>query len=334
MDITTSEKKKNKSRFHYLINKIEQSKISTKPFPHIWIEDFFANNDFQEIISAKENRLPEMQSDEELFDALFDSGYQIINFPGCITNKKEYLSWHSGKRAARNVHTACEGYGMTLRLTNPKSNILKEIKLFLESKEFNDVIGKKFGINVEACNIECGIQKYLDGYEISPHPDTRGKALTFMTNINSHDDSCELEHHTKYLKFKPEREYIKTFWSGNKHVDRHWVPWDWCECVSTQTSNNSLVIFSPTDDTLHAIKASYDHLKGQRTQLYGNLWYKNIPKMKNIAWEDLDLMRHTKQKKPARSLKGYVEQYLPSPLKSLLKNTFNKINSHVKRRDY
>ena len=48
---------------------------------NIWIEDFFSNNDFQEIISAKENRLPEMQSDEELFNALFDYGYQIINFP-------------------------------------------------------------------------------------------------------------------------------------------------------------------------------------------------------------------------------------------------------------
>ena len=52
MDTTASEKKENKSRFYYLINKIEQSKISTKPFPHIWIEDFFSNNDLHSV-SAK-----------------------------------------------------------------------------------------------------------------------------------------------------------------------------------------------------------------------------------------------------------------------------------------
>ena len=36
----------------------------------------------------------------------------------------------------------------------------------------------------------------------------------------------------------------------------------------------TVVIFKPSHKTLHAIKAKYNHLITQRTQLYGNLWYK------------------------------------------------------------
>ena len=35
--------------------------------------------------------------------------------------------------------------------------------------------------------------------------------------------------------------------------------------------NNSIVLFKPDIDTLHAIKLDYNHNKFQRTQLYGNL---------------------------------------------------------------
>ena len=55
--------------------------------------------------------------------------------------------------------------------------------------------------------------------------------------------------------------------------------------------NNSIVIFKPSVDTLHAVKMKYDHTKFQRTQLYGNLMsfenitnpgnYKDLIKLKN-----------------------------------------------------
>jgi hypothetical protein len=41
------------------------------------------------------------------------------------------------------------------------------------------------------------------------------------------------------------------------------------------------VFFTPSDASMHAIKANYDHLRTQRTQVYGNLWYERtaLPKM-------------------------------------------------------
>ena len=41
-----------------------------------------------------------------------------------------------------------------------------------------------------------------------------------------------------------------------------------CETVKKQCRNNSIVIFAPNDDTLHAVKADYNHLKYQRTALW------------------------------------------------------------------
>ena len=109
-----------------------------------------------------------------------------------------------------------------------------------------------------------------------------------MVNINPHNNSESLNHHTHYLKFNKEKEYIKHFWEGNKNAERPWVPWEWCKTSFIQTKNNSIVIFSPSHETLHAVKADYDHLVGQRTQLYGNLWYSNHDKKDIYSWEDFD----------------------------------------------
>ena len=325
----------NRNRFHYLIKKIEEAELRSEPFPHILIDDFFTEKDFEEIISVKENRLPEAKSDEELFEYLFEFGYKIVNFPGCITDKKEYLKWHSGKRTTSHKHSACESFGMTLRQTNPKSELFKELKAFIEGIQFNAALGRKFGIEVEKCSIDNGIQKYLDGYEISPHPDIRKKALTFMVNMNPHSNSEKLEHHTKYLKLKPEREYVKSFWAGNKSIDRCWVPWDWCETVFTQAANNSFVTFSPDNHTFHAVKASYNHLVGQRTQLYGNLWYKEMKRIPSIKWEDLDLIKFESRRGiRSKSIKGFIGHFMPPSMKSFVKKlTFSK-NNDVMRRDY
>jgi hypothetical protein len=63
--------------------------------------------------------------------------------------------------------------------------------------------------------------------------------------------------------------------------------------VKQQTENNSIVIFSPRWDTMHAIRAHYDHLVTQRTQFYGNLWYETSdvpPYGKGPEFEDFDFV--------------------------------------------
>lgn len=273
--------------FDYLIRKIQISKMKKLPFSHIEIKNFFSKNDFSRLIASKEIKIDFASSDEELFDALFNNGYKIINFPGCIINKRKYINWHKNlDRDEKYNSDLCEGFGMTLRLTKPQSAFIKELNDFLNGTDFKEALAMKFNINLNDVHYDAGIQKYLDGYEISPHPDIRKKALTYMVNINPDNDSENIEHHTQYLKFKEAFKYVQTYWEYNQNQDRCWVPWEWCEKVKVQNTNNSIVIFSPGDSTIHGVKAKYNHLNNQRTQLYGNLWYNNITTDGCPQWKD------------------------------------------------
>jgi hypothetical protein len=78
------------------------------------------------------------------------------------------------------------------------------------------------------------------------------------------------------LRFKPEKQFIAEFWKNDNTFDPDWVPWEWCETMKLLNKNNSLVMFAPSHDTLHAVKLRYDHLPFQRTQIYGNLWYTDV----------------------------------------------------------
>ena len=310
--------------FHYLNQKINSAKIVDDPFPNIYIENFFDESDFQSIINSIGIKTPIFDNDNEMFENLFSLGYKIIDFPGCITSKQEYIKWHKAKDISHRSNSSCESFGLTLRLMEPKSSILQDLKNFIESDAFISSLAKKFDISLNAVNADNGIQKYLDGYEISPHPDVRKKALTYMININPSNDSEKQIQHTHYLKLKDKYQYIESFWEGNPEVERCWVPWNWCDSKFVQAKNNSLVMFSPSCSTIHAVKADYDHLQGQRTQLYGNLWYKEVSMLKKVEWESLDL--HNKQSYSIEPSKLNFLLGAPSKIASRIKRTFLKDN--------
>jgi hypothetical protein len=274
-------------RFDYLLNKIRESDFSLDPFKHVEIRNFFSKEDFQEITTAKEISTSG-SNDPALIDHLLETGYRIINFPGCVTEADRYIQWHASKHsdATANRHDTCEGFGMVLRLIEPKTNILVSLNEFLKSDVWNACLAEKFDLDLEFCTRDCGLQKYLDGYEISPHPDVTRKALTYMVNINNGQHSESRTIHTHFLKMKPEWAYITEYWKGNPRSNRCWVPWDWCETIKRQTDNNSIVIFAPGPSTMHAVHADYDHLEIQRTQLYGNLWLNKVEVDIEPVWQD------------------------------------------------
>jgi len=302
--------------FDYLLDKINAADFSSDPFKHLFIQDFFNADHLEAITSAPEIKLPAAADDESLFDILFSHGYKIIDFPGCVVDRQQYIDWHKKRGVSHTISTACEGFGMTLRLASPKSAIISDLHTFLVSDQFRDAIARKFEIALDKVFPDSGIQKYLDGYEISPHPDIRRKALTYMVNINPHDDSEVLDHHTHYLHLKPQYQYVQSFWEGNPDKDRCWVPWDWCDTKSLQRDNNSIVIFSPSNDTLHGVKTNYDHLKAQRTQLYGNLWYNECLADTAPSWEDFVIGRPTKKATAIDTLKALV----PGKAKELVRS--------------
>tara|TARA_B100001248_G_scaffold260867_1_gene250293 strand:- start:961 stop:1947 length:987 start_codon:yes stop_codon:yes gene_type:complete len=311
------------SHFDYLIDKVEEANFSNSPFEHVYIENFLKQDDFDEIISSPEISLNKADNDGDLFEKLFSSGYKIVPFPGCITNKEDYLNWRQNKEnsSKTNIHSACESFGMVLRLNKPDTTIIKSLKDFINSKDFNSALAKKFNIEFESCSQDSGIQKYLDGYEISPHPDLRKKALTYMVNINPADNSESIDYHTHYLKLNESRKYVTKIWEGNPDYERCWIPWDWCSTDLRQTQNNSIVIFSPHSDSYHGVKAKYNHLITQRTQLYGNLWYSEAKEHFKINWESLDFKNKEINSKRTISFKDNLKKLVPDSVKTFFSKT-------------
>jgi hypothetical protein len=318
-------------RFNYVLDKIKDTEISQTPFEHIKIESLFEQSDFDEIIKSPEILLPRVNSDKELFDELFDAGYKIISFPGCTTKISEYIKWHESKKNSTKINTACEGFGVVLRLKEAVTPIVTELVEFLNSDELKVVIAQKFNID-QPCTYDAGVQKYLDGYEISPHPDIRRKAATYMVNINPHSDSEKLDHHTHYLKFNLNKNYVKEYWLGNKMHDRCWVPWSWCSSIKKQVENNSMVLFSPSDYSMHGVKANYDHLAAQRTQLYGNLWYEQKEILDTPRWEDLEIKTSKRNKIKTTAI---MADKVPDSIKGIAKKIVSLTsNKSVSKRDY
>ena len=303
------------SRFDYLLDRIADAPFEAEPFRHVYITQFLKPEDFAAIVGSPEINLPAVKSDEELFETLEGAGYKVIEFPGCITDKQDYIDWHKTGKTDRYHSSACEGFGITLRLYGPETPILNDLIEFLSSDAFNKALADKFDLDFDRCKTDNGIQKYLDGYEISPHPDIRRKAATFMVNINPHEGSEALDHHTHYLKLKEEHKGVREFWDTNVDTERCWIPWDWCDDIKTQPENNSIVLFAPGNDTMHAVRAHYDHLGGQRTQLYGNLWYKDVGDLPPHDWELFDLERGNLT---WGGIKQKLRSNLPEPVLSLV----------------
>ena len=72
---------------------------------------------------------------------------------------------------------------------------MTELNDLFVSDRLKNLLVSKFGIQAKV-HTDAGIQKYLHGYEISPHPDIRAKALTWMLNINPGDATGSTNFHT------------------------------------------------------------------------------------------------------------------------------------------
>ena len=282
--------------FDYHLNKIKNTKLIKAPFELLYIENFLDEDIFKNLIAEPEINVSEKtNNDNLLISKLENKNYEIISFPGTTANKEDYINW---RKSEKNKNDGlCEGIGLTFRLKESNSRNISNILKFFESEDLFNILNEKFESNwtKEKYYYDGGIQKYLDGYEISPHPDIRKKYLTWMLNINPFENSENEIIHTQYLETKKAKKYIDSFFKHNDSIDRCWIPWDWCKSVFSQKKNNSLVIFSPSHDTYHSIKCNYNHFKGQRTQIYGNLWYEKNLNYPIFSWENLDVLRGLKK---------------------------------------
>lgn len=274
--------------YTYLINKINGAKIINYPFPHIQIDNFLSKNDLNNIINDTQIHFSKKDTNDNLYEELIENGWKIQNFPGCISDWEEYKKYIDNKKYISKRKNPVENIGITFRLSYYNNKKNEELLNFLNSDLFHNTLKDKFNLTKSKTNIISAIQKNLTGYEISPHPDTRNKALTYLLNINNNQEIEDLDCHTHLLEFKDQYKYISNFWIKNQNINRCWVPWNYCNTIKTINKNNTLIIFKPNDSppTLHAIRLNYDHLKFQRTQIYGNLMYNENINYKNINYKD------------------------------------------------
>jgi AAA+ ATPase superfamily predicted ATPase len=261
--------------FDYILEKINNSKIIDYPFPHLDIRNFLSKEHLQLIINEKQIHFDEKKTHDEIYKELLDNGWKIQQFPGCTTNWNDYKKYIEDDKPFLSI-TPVKNIGITFRLYEYKNNIIKNLINFMNSIEFHNTLKRKFNIK-EDTNIISAIQKNLSGYEISPHPDVRQKCLTYLLNINNNKEIESLDCNTHLLEFKDKYKHVQKYWEKNQHITRCWVPWEWCNTIKKTNENNSMIIFHPDNNppTLHAIRLKYNHLKYQRTQIYGNLMYKD-----------------------------------------------------------
>jgi len=272
------------TEYDYIIEKIINSEIKSYPFDHLEIEDFLSEDHLNLLLTNKQIHFEEIYNDIELYKKLISNGYKIQSFPGCVNTWEEY-----NKNNISSSTETTETKGITFRLKEYENERIQNLLFFLNSKMFQNTLEKKFNISNDSTTIISAIQKNLNGYEISPHPDIRQKALTYLLNINKNEEVENYNIHTHLLEFKSEYKKIEKFWEENKEYNRFWVPWDYCTTVKKINKNNTLLIFKPSSkpSSLHAVKLNYDHLKFQRTQIYGNLMYTNCPWSQTINYNDI-----------------------------------------------
>lgn len=276
--------------FEYLIERIAGAPMIGEPYPHLFVSGLFTEEHFRMLIAQPEIDISAQHGDRELIDTLESRGYRVIDFPGCMTDRDAYCRWRGTGGTARLSQRDFKGeFGMVLRLIEPRSEFTMSLHQFLASDRFAAAIAARFDVDAAACVLDTGIQKYLDGYQISPHPDIRGKALTWMANIYPGPDCEEQTFHTRLDRFDPAYAYIGDYWAGNPEAERCHLPWHTVTTRQRHSENNSLVAFAPGDHTLHSVKAWYDHLGAQRTQIYGNLWLREKPRTVALDWPQLEI---------------------------------------------
>jgi len=266
----------NSSSFSYLSGRIRSAEFQDDPFPHLEICPFFNEEHLKILTEHRQLLLRPFKHHRALINHLLFHGYAVQQFPGCAANVNVYMKQIKTGLWIKGTTTDTSSLGLALRLTKYKSPELKALVQYCNGDEFHEALRDKFNVAVDTeTSIVSAIQKYLTGYEISPHPDVRRKCLTYMCNLHTDPRAEALDIHTKLHRFKPEFEHVSEIWEKLPRTERDWMPWNTAEPVKTLRRNNSMVMFRATNHSLHSIKLDYDHLPFQRTQLYGNLLYAN-----------------------------------------------------------
>src|ERR1700758_2520513 len=96
--------------FTYLLDKPDTAEIRGDPFPHLYVENFLEDGDFDAVVSSPAITRRPAATVDELFSILDAMSYQPIEFPGCTESRAEYVAWLETAVKPKGTHVvACEG---------------------------------------------------------------------------------------------------------------------------------------------------------------------------------------------------------------------------------
>ena len=276
-------------KLEYLIEKIIEAKPRKTPYKHFIIENYLEQKELEEILADTRTNTEECIDDGALCRELEKKGYQPSWLPGSTDNVEDYLASRTEKKEI-SMNTTCKSKGMAFALKRKSGgSALDEVINYMRCDKYWETIYDKCNINKNDKQRYVAYTKYLDGHEISPHTDSRHKPVTFLLNLNHKNLKIPNESNTRIMKLKKEYRYIAEYWKYNKNVDRCWLPWECCETINIHSKNNSLLIIPASNISFHAIKLDYNHLKSQRSMIYGSAWGKSERFYECPTWEDLEI---------------------------------------------
>lgn len=231
----------------YILKKIEDAEIILKPFPHIIISNFLEDGDLIDVLNNIDiDNLNEIEKK-----------YKKVHYPGAKLSKEELTKRPTGT-----------GLVYALKEDYHKGNI--KLNQILDSEEFKQALFKKLNIpkNIDGWNVY-QINKDLNGYEISPHPDITGKVITYQLNLSNTDALDNYDLGTRFHSIKP--EFLKDIKQLSKKKPRPWGKWNWFDKgKSIPYKQNTFMAFAPSDISYHSVKLeNYPQEKYQRTMLRG-----------------------------------------------------------------
>lgn len=230
----------------YIIDKIKKSEIIDRPFPHIIISNLLEENDLIDILNII--NIDNLHS--------IDKKYTKVQYPGAKNTNDDIITRPTG--------TGC--------VYSLKQEYYKKVKLndILNSVEFKEALFNKLNIskNIDGWNVH-QINKDLNGYEISPHPDITGKVITYQINLSNTDELNNYDLSTKFHSIKS--EYLNNIDKLKIKKNRPWGKWEWFdEGKSIPYEKNTFMAFAPSDISYHSVKLQdYPQEKYQRTMLRG-----------------------------------------------------------------
>jgi len=150
--------------FNYILEKISLSKLGTKPFKYLCIDNFLKKDDYQKIL----NKLP------------VDKNWETKK----TKSKSRRRSWQS----------------QTYTFNHKKLNFISELSSFLESDIFMNSLFKVFDINKKFPNgaAKTAWCRDYDAFSISPHKDQDSKIISFLLYLPK--DNKNKQNGTQLLK--------------------------------------------------------------------------------------------------------------------------------------